>query len=206
VSGEAREIAYDCFGPSFESISRYVDMLTSRGVDRGLLGPREVPRVWERHILNSVAVADLVPVGSDVLDVGSGAGLPGIPLAVLRSDLTVTLLEPLLRRSAFLLEAVDDLGLAGRVRVVRERVEEHRSRYEVVTARAVAPLPKLLPWLDSVRSPAGVILAIKGAKAVDEVRSAAPILSRLRLTAEVLSVRALPQAGPATVIRARSAA
>jgi 16S rRNA (guanine527-N7)-methyltransferase len=190
----------------FALISRYVDILTSRGVDRGLLGPREIGRVWQRHILNRVAIADLIPWGAEVLDVGSGAGLPGLPLAISRGDLTLTLLEPLLRRSNFLVETVDELGLAERVRVVRARVEDHRRHYGVVTARAVAPLPKLLTWLAPVRSTTGIILALKGACAAGELAASAEVLARLGLTAELRTVRAVPQAEPTTVVRVGSVA
>lgn len=189
------------YGPHYPVISRYVDILGSTGVAWGVIGPREVDRFWERHILNSAALADLIPQGSRVVDVGSGAGLPGIPLAVLRPDLEMTLLEPLLRRTRFLTEVVDTLGLAPAVSVVRARAEDHRKSYDVVLARAVAPLDRLLGWCDPLRSPTGTILAIKGRGADDEVRAAAALLRRRKLIATVLSVRATPQSKPATVVR-----
>ncbi len=113
------------FGPEREVINRYVDILANRGIEWGLIGPREGDRLWERHILNSVAGAALFPSGASVLDVGSGAGLPGIPLAILRPDLRLTLLDSLLRRTSFLELAVSELGLGGRVQVVRGRAEDH---------------------------------------------------------------------------------
>lgn len=191
------------FGPHLELISRYIDMLSSDGVTRGLIGPREVDRLWERHILNSVAVSELLPEGVVVVDVGSGAGLPGIPLAVLRPDLRITLLEPLLRRSTFLTETVEELGLVDRVEVVRARAEDHRQAYDVVLSRALAPLDRLVGWCEPLRAPDGVILAVKGRSAEEEVVTAARTLLDHRLSAEVLSVRAHPSAEPTTVVRVR---
>lgn len=166
-----------------------------------MIGPREVDRLWERHILNSVALADLIPQDTRVVDVGSGAGLPGVPLAILRPDLEVTLLEPLLRRSIFLNQTVDGLGLAATVRVVRDRAEDHAGRYDVVMARALAPLDKLIGWCNPLRSPTGVILALKGRSAGDELRDAAPLLRRQRLAGSVLAVRASPASDPTSVVR-----
>ena len=169
-----------------------------------MIGPREVPRLWERHILNSAALDTLITLGSSVVDVGSGAGLPGIPLAILRPDLEVTLLEPLLRRSVFLTEAIEALQLTS-VRVIRGRAEDHCERYDVVTSRALAPLDRLLGWCNPLRSPDGVILAMKGQSAAEELRAAENILARYQLQAEVLTVRAHPDTNPATVVRATTA-
>jgi len=180
-------------------------MLASRGIDRGLIGPREADRLWDRHVLNSVALADLIPRDARVVDVGSGAGLPGIPLAILRPDLDVTLLEPLLRRSRFLDEAVAELHLSPRVDVIRGRAEEYRGRFDVVTARAVAPLARLIPWCAPLREAAGTILALKGTSAAEEVRAAATELRAARLTAEILDVRASPSVEPTTIVRLTSA-
>ncbi len=168
-----------------------------------MIGPRERPRLFERHILNSLAVRDLPAAGSDVVDVGSGAGLPGIPLALVRSDLRITLLEPLLRRSVFLEEVVTELGLADRVQVVRGRAEDLEARFDVVLARAVAPLSRLVGWTAELFADGGELLALKGSSAPDEVREAGPVLARLGLTAEVLAVRALPQAESTRVVRVR---
>jgi 16S rRNA (guanine527-N7)-methyltransferase len=195
----------DLYGEHLESIKRYVDILASRGVDYGLIGPREADRLWERHVLNSAAISELVPQAAGVIDVGSGAGLPGLPLAILRPDLRVTLLEPLLRRTRFLERAVEELDLSGRVSVIRGRAEEHRRRYEVVTARAVAPLTRLVPWCAPLRQARGAILALKGSSAAAEVASAAAELSRARLRAEILNVRAHPNVDPTTVVRLSSA-
>ncbi|MBI4901486.1 MAG: 16S rRNA (guanine(527)-N(7))-methyltransferase RsmG, partial [Actinobacteria bacterium] len=165
VPGAAAEL----YGDGLGTIEAYVAVLATRGVEWGLIGPREVPRLWERHILNSAAIAGLVPSGASVVDVGSGAGLPGIPLAVLRPDLDVVLLEPLLRRADFLTETVRELDLADRVRVVRGRAEEHKASYDVVTCRAVAPLGRLLGWTGRLFLPGGQLVAMKGASAADEV-------------------------------------
>jgi len=155
--------------------------------------------------LNSVALAELIPPAAGVVDVGSGAGLPGIPLAILRPDLEVTLLEPLLRRSRFLDEVVAQLGLSPRVEVIRGRAEEYRGRFDAVTARAVAPLARLVRWCAPLRQTDGAILALKGSSAADEVVAAAAELRAARLTAEILNVRAAPSVEPTTVVRLASA-
>ncbi len=175
----AEQVAEQLYGPEASRISKYVDILATRGVAYGLLGPKEASRIWERHILNSAALSELIEPGSTVIDVGSGAGLPGIPLAVLRPDLQVTLLEPLLRRSTFLVEAVSDLDLTARVQVVRARAEDHTGRYDVVVARAVAPLDRLIGWCDPLRRPGGMLLALKGQNAEAEIGQAAQVLARL---------------------------
>ncbi|MGB3955969.1 MAG: 16S rRNA (guanine(527)-N(7))-methyltransferase RsmG [Brooklawnia sp.] len=189
------------FGDQADSAARYVQILTTDGIERGLLGPREAERIWERHILNSAALARLPAQGARVLDVGSGAGLPGIPLALTRPDLTVVLLEPLLRRSDFLAEVVDALDLGGRVSVLRGRAEELDERFEVVTARAVAPLGKLVGWTHHLFAATGELLAMKGASAGQELVDAAALLRRYRLGAEVLEVRASPDLEPTHVVR-----
>jgi 16S rRNA (guanine527-N7)-methyltransferase len=167
------------FGPAVDAAAEYARLLATEGTVRGLIGPREVPRLWERHLLNSAAIASLVPVGARVVDVGSGAGLPGIPLALARPDLTVTLLEPLARRVAFLTECVHRLGLE-RVTVVRGRAEEGPIRRQlggadVVTARAVAPLEKLAGWCLPLLRPGGLLLAMKGSTAAAELAATGPL-------------------------------
>ena len=189
------------YGAQFAAINRYVDILTSTAVEWGLLGPREADRIWNRHILNCAALGSLISADSSVADVGSGAGLPGIPLALLRPDLRVTLIEPLLRRSTFLTETVTQLGIADRVQVVRSRAEDHHQTYDFVVARAVAPLDRLIDWCNPLRAGGGVILALKGESAADEVAAAKRRLGAAELNAEVLTVQAHPNAEPATVIR-----
>lgn len=194
-------IAAEVFGPALELIKQFVDILGSEGVARGVIGPREVDRLWDRHVLNSVAISGLTRADAVLVDVGSGAGLPGVPLAILRPDLEVTLLEPLLRRVTFLSETVAALGIGDRVRVVRGRAEEHREQYDVVAARAVAPLSRLVPWCTPLRRPDGVILAIKGRSAAAEIAEAGPVLATTGLAVEQLSVSAHPAAEPTTVVR-----
>jgi 16S rRNA (guanine527-N7)-methyltransferase len=173
------------FGAGAEAIRQYVDILASRGIDWGVIGPREGERLWERHILNSIAGASLFPEGATVVDVGSGAGLPGIPLAILRPDLKVTLLESLLRRANFLDLAVEELALSDRVRVVRARAEDHRERYAVVASRAVAPLPRLIGWCAPLMTGGGRILALKGSSAETELAESAKELRKARLAGVV---------------------
>jgi 16S rRNA (guanine527-N7)-methyltransferase len=194
------EIARGIYGAEFPAINRYVDILRSTAVEWGLLGPREAERLWDRHILNSAALSELIPADSAVADVGSGAGLPGIPLAILRPDLRVTLIEPLLRRSTFLTQTVEELQISDRVEVVRSRAEDHRQTYHIVVARALAPLDRLIGWCNPLRAPDGVILALKGASAADEIAAAGRQLQAARLQAEVLKVRAHPDVEPATVV------
>lgn len=195
---EAREI----LGPNgCKVMSQYVDILASRGIDWGLIGPREADRLWQRHVFNCLAVAGLVVEGARLVDVGSGAGLPGIPLAVARPDLSVVLLEPLLRRFEFLVGAVEELGLAERVSVVRGRAEDLRDRYDVVTARAVAPLERLLGWTEHLFTPDGELLALKGSSAQAEIEAAEKLLGKRRLRAEVMEVRAADGLEPTNVIR-----
>jgi 16S rRNA (guanine527-N7)-methyltransferase len=195
--------AREVFGTHFDQASRYVDILSSRGIEWGLIGPRERERLWDRHVLNSVALADLIPQGSAVADIGSGAGLPGIPLAIARPDLQVDLVEPLLRRATFLTQAVDELGITDRVRVVRVRAEDHRETYDLVVARALAPLDRLIRWCDPLRSPGGTILALKGRSADEELSAARKLLVARGLTGEVLTVRAHVTVEPTTVVRLR---
>lgn len=197
------EIAQDVFGDSYPTAQRYVDILAGRGVDWGLIGPREVDRLWPRHVLNSLAIGELIGEGRTVVDVGSGAGLPGIPLAIRRPDLSVTLLEPLLRRANFLTEVVTELGLDDRVAVVRGRAEEHPGRYDVVTARAVAALPKLLGWCLPLLASGGELLALKGESAEQELVEAQKLLRKRRLSGEVIRAQ-VPGGGEATwVVRVR---
>jgi 16S rRNA (guanine527-N7)-methyltransferase len=158
------------FGDRVWLAERYEHLLATGGIERGLVGPREADRLWQRHLLNSAVVADLVPPAARVLDVGSGAGLPGIPLAIARPDVQVELVEPLLRRTSWLVETVADLDLTDTVVVTRGKVAIIGPRQvDVVTARAVAPLERLLPMCMPLLRPGGVLLAIKGEQAEVEV-------------------------------------
>ncbi|MFN3601146.1 MAG: 16S rRNA (guanine(527)-N(7))-methyltransferase RsmG [Dietzia sp.] len=170
------------FGERLALAVRYVEILATAGLERGLMGPRERPRLWDRHVLNSAAAAGSFLDGESVVDIGSGAGLPGVPLALARPDLRMTLVEPLLRRATFLQEVVDELEID--VRVIRGRAEERSVIAEAggadaVTSRAVAPLSKLAGWSAPLLRPGGRMVALKGASAVDEVERDARGLRKL---------------------------
>jgi 16S rRNA (guanine527-N7)-methyltransferase len=167
------DAAADVFGLGLETARRYAEILATDGLERGLLGPREVDRLWERHLLNSAAVGELLQPGDRVVDIGSGAGLPGVPLAIARPDIEMVLLESLQRRSHFLREVVAELGLP--VEVVRGRAEDrsvrdHIGERDVAVSRAVAALDKLTKWSMALLGPEGRMLAIKGERAADEVQ------------------------------------
>lgn len=193
--------AASLFGGRAGLAERYVEHLATTGVEWGLIGPREVPRLWDRHVLNCAVLADLVPQSATVIDVGSGAGLPGIPLALARPDLAVTLVEPLERRCVWLGQVVEDLGVP--VTVERGRAEDLVGRLsaDVVTARAVAALPKLARWLVPLTSPQGMVLALKGRSAAEEIESAAPVLRKLRVTAELVTCGDTVLSEPTAVVR-----
>ncbi|GAA1296940.1 16S rRNA (guanine(527)-N(7))-methyltransferase RsmG [Pseudonocardia xinjiangensis] len=174
-------LAGSVFGDRLPLARRFAEHLVTSGVERGLIGPREAPRVWDRHVLNCALVAELVPDGARLVDVGSGAGLPGIPLALARPDLGIVLIEPLARRVEWLREVIADLGLS--VTVERGRAEETvvRRRWEgadVVTARAVAPLARLAGWSLPLLRPGGILLAMKGATAQAEIERDAAAVRR----------------------------
>lgn len=194
----------EAFPDSAHLLDQYVSILGGRGLEWGLLGPREGDRLWSRHVSNSLALVDLLSEGIDLADIGSGAGLPGIPLAIVRPDVRVTLIESLARRVRFLEMAIEELGLEDRVTVIRGRAEEQKKRhFDVVTARAVAPLERLLKWTTPLFLPHGELLALKGETAEDEIRDARKVLERSRLTAEILEVRAVPTVDGTRVIRVR---
>jgi len=184
---ELAPAALTLFGDRLDLAAAYAELLVTDGVVRGLIGPREAPRIWDRHLLNCAAVAELIPANATVLDVGSGAGLPGMVLAIARPDLTVTLIEPLARRTSFLIEAVEQLGLTRSVRVFRGRADEAASGSadrdpisgDVVTARAVAPLDRLATWCLPLAVRGGRLLALKGSSATAEVEEHADVVARL---------------------------
>lgn len=156
---------------------RYTELLATEGVTRGLIGPREAARLWHRHVLNSAVLAEAIPHGATVCDIGTGAGLPGLVVAIARPDITMTLVEPLLRRTTFLDEVVAELEL-GHVQVVRGRAEDlhGRATFDVVTSRAVAPLERLLGWSMPLVAPTGALVAMKGQSVRDEIDAAGPTL------------------------------
>lgn len=197
------------FGAALPSVQAYAALLAGPGVERGLLGPREAPRLWERHLLNCAGLSELIEDGSVVLDLGSGAGLPGIVLALLRPQIQLVLVEPLLRRATFLTEVVQTLGLRTVV-VRRARAEELHGAVEVdvVTARAVAPLERLGGWAMPLLRPGGRLLALKGEQAQAELDAALPVLRRVgAASADVVQVGSVTLSTDSRVVVAtRSAA
>jgi 16S rRNA (guanine527-N7)-methyltransferase len=191
--------AADVFGSALDQARRYAELLATDGVTRGLIGPRETERLWDRHLLNCAVVSELLPDRGVLVDIGSGAGLPGVVLAMLRPSLRVILLEPLLRRSVFLEECVAELALSNAT-VLRARAEDKAAAHieaDIATARAVAPLDRLAGWAARLLRPGGQLLAIKGQSADEEITAAQPVLSRLGVrSAEVL------QAGHGRVVMA----
>jgi 16S rRNA (guanine527-N7)-methyltransferase len=199
------EAARLCFGAGVHQAVAYADLLAGPGVERGLIGPREVDRLWERHLLNCAVVGRVIPRSATICDLGSGAGLPGLALAIARPDLTVVLLEPLLRRTNFLQECISELRLE-RVTVVRGRAEEQAGRLavDVVTARAVAPLERLARWALPLLRPGGELLAWKGSSAEDELDAAAVELQRLGAVESIVEQVGADLVQPAaTVVRVR---
>lgn len=180
TGGEVPASAESVFGAALPQAERYAALLADAGVERGLIGPGEADRIWDRHLLNCAALAELVPRRCAVADLGSGAGLPGLVVAMLRPAASVTLIEPMARRVAFLEECVEVLGL-GNVTVLRARAEELAGHCaaDVVTARAVAPLDKLARLAAGLVRVGGVVLAMKGAGAAQELVKARLVLAQL---------------------------
>ena len=176
AQGSARAL----FGAALPAAERYAQLLAGAGVERGLIGPAEAGRIWERHLLNCAVITRLLPEQGAVIDLGSGAGLPGIVIAILRPGLRMTLLEPMARRVDFLQECVAELGLEN-VDIVRGRAEDLAGHLaaDVVTARAVAPLDKLAGLCLGLVRPGGRVLAMKGSAAEAELAKARPVLARL---------------------------
>jgi 16S rRNA (guanine527-N7)-methyltransferase len=195
------------FRDDLDRAERYARILAGAGVERGLLGPRETDRLWDRHLLNSAALVELLDTDEKIADIGSGAGLPGIPLALARHDLRVTLIEPLLRRSDFLREVIDDLGLE--IAVVRGRAEEQGVRQQVgemdaVVSRAVAGLDKLTRWSMPLLRSGGRMLALKGERAATEVDEHRRVMEALgAVDARVVTCGGDYLNPPATVVTAR---
>lgn len=179
--------AVDVFGDTVALARRYADLLATTGISHGLVGPREAPRLWERHLVNCALLESLVDEGSSVVDIGSGAGLPGIVLAIARPDLHLHLVEPLLRRTIWLQTAVDELGLPN-VTVHRARAEQVNLVTPVVTARAVASLDKLVAWSFPLLPEGGRLLALKGAAAEQELEEAGQMLADVGVKRSALHV------------------
>lgn len=196
------------FGERAQQAIQYAELLAKHGVERGLIGPREVPILWSRHIYNSAAVAQVLPTTGTLADVGSGAGLPGIVLAILAPGLAIDLVEPMERRTTWLEEVVAELGLTN-VEVVRARAEElhGKRRYDVVTARAVAAMDKLVRWCLPLVKPGGELVALKGQRANEELVAAQPLLKRKRAASwSVSEHRVTPNSDPTYLVRVRTEA
>jgi len=204
------ETAARVFGPELDRATRYAQLLAGAGIERGLIGPAELDRLWDRHLLNCAAISELFEPGQRVADIGSGAGLPGIPLALARPDLRITLIEPLLRRADFLHEVVADLALP--IDVVRGRAEDRDVRHQVgesdaVTSRAVAALDKLAKWSLPLLRDGGRMLAMKGERAEEEVEMHRRVLESLgAVDAEVVKCGVEYLTPPVTVVVARRGA
>ena len=179
------------FPERVEQTSRYAELLATWGIERGLIGPREADRIWDRHIANCIPVSTLIPEGVTVADIGSGAGLPGLVIALARPDLRVTLVEPLQRRVDFLNEVIAELDIP--VTVIRGKAESVKSAFAVVTARAVKPLPVLLPMVWPLIASKGALLAIKGESAQTEIDETKP-KANTETTLHILNVGTLDTA------------
>lgn len=203
ITAAEREAAEKIFGDRLALAERYVEHLATSGTERGLIGPREIPRLWGRHVLNCAVIESEIAQGSHVADVGSGAGLPGLCLAIARPDLEITLIEPLERRVIWLQEVVDDLGLDN-VTIMRTRAEQAVGlvKADVVTARAVSALSNLagltIPLLDGE----GEVVAIKGRSAADEIEKATKVIRKLGgIQTSVVTVGQDLLEEPTTVVR-----
>lgn len=194
-------VAAQIFGAGIDKARAYAQALIRDGDILGLLGPREMPKIWTRHILNSAVVAELIEPGQKVADVGSGAGLPGIPMAIVRPDAEFVLIEPMERRASWLADQVKVLDLKN-VRVVRARAEEVGEAFDVVTARALSALPKLLRQCVPMTLNGGQILALKGSRAADEIEEAKSLQKKLRIASfEIVMTGAELLAEPTLVVR-----
>lgn len=209
VPDEFRDAVESLFAARLPLAQQYHDFLAGPGVERGVIGPREVDRLWERHILNSAAIEAAIEQSASVVDVGSGGGLPGIPLAIARPDLTVTLVEPMMRRTDFLEEFQQESGLS--IKIVRGRADDANvlkdaGGADIATSRAVAPLLKLLRWSLPLVRPGGEVIAIKGSSVHDEIARDAKGFKKLGVvdvTVEQCGADILET--PTTVVRIRKA-
>ena len=192
--------AAEVFGTALERAQAFAGLLATRGVEHGLIGPHEVPRLWDRHLLNCAVVAELITrQPATLVDIGSGAGLPGIVLAMLRPELSVILLEPMERRCRFLTDCVAELGLDN-ASVLRARAQDAVLRADVATARALAPLDRLAELAVGLVRPRGMVLAIKGQTAADELKKARPELKRLGVRGAKVVRAGQGKVDPATTV------
>lgn len=194
--GVSREtLLAEYFKENGPKADRYAQILATWGIERGLIGPKEGERIWDRHIANCLPVTTLIPEASKIVDIGSGAGLPGIVIALARPDLTVTLIEPLQRRVDFLGEVIAELDMP--ITVIRGKAESVKKGFDIVTARAVAPLPKLLPMSWHLVKAGGSLLAMKGESAQEEIDQTPP----QKRSTTTLHLIELPDFEPARVIQ-----
>ena len=202
MSEQVPETAGKVFGNRLELAEKYHDSLANVAAARGFIGPKEVARLWERHILNCAVISEAFEQGLRVADIGSGAGLPGVPLAIARPDLEVTLIEPLLKRSTYLSEVKEELGLDN-LTVIRGRAEDQEGEaFDAVTSRAVAPLGKLAGWSLPLVKPGGAMVAMKGSSVSEELeRDRAEITAAGGGVAEIFQVGAQLLEQPTTLIR-----
>ena len=196
------DVAAEIFGDRRPLAQAYHDSLATTAAERGFIGPKEVPRLWDRHIFNCAVIGEAFKEGERLADIGSGAGLPGIPLAIARPDLDITLVEPLLKRSTYLGEVVEELGLTN-VTVIRGRAEEQKKMlFDAVTSRAVAPLGKLASWSLPLVRPGGAMVAMKGASVSEELeRDAKQIAKAGGVDADIFTVGEGVLEQPTTMIR-----
>lgn len=190
------------FGPAFSAAEHFAQMLAEQGELRGLVGPRELPRLWTRHIVNSAAVVPFLPDHGEVADIGSGAGFPGVVVALLRPDLDVVMVESMERRTQWLDDVVAELDLDN-VTVQRTRAEELRAKYDAVTARAVANLTKLVRLTSRLLRPGASLLALKGARAGAEVADARYVIKRARLEPAIIHEVVTPGEEVTKVVQVR---
>ncbi|MCT1607223.1 16S rRNA (guanine(527)-N(7))-methyltransferase RsmG [Nesterenkonia massiliensis] len=205
LTDSERNAAQTLFGDRLALAERYVEHLCTTGIEHGLLGPREVPRMWSRHVLNCAVLGTVLEAGVNVADVGSGAGLPGLAVAIARPDIEMTLIEPMERRVDWLSAVIADLGLDN-VQVIRARAEEVTDEVmaDVVTARAVSALKKLIPLTVPLLDDDGQLLLLKGRSAGEEIEAASKVIKKQRLrTPEVLVLGADLLEEPTTVVRVR---
>ncbi|MCQ4620058.1 16S rRNA (guanine(527)-N(7))-methyltransferase RsmG [Corynebacterium sp. CCUG 71335] len=196
------DVAAEIFGDRLPLAQAYHDSLATTAAERGFIGPKEVPRLWDRHIFNCAVIGEAFKEGQRIADIGSGAGLPGIPLAIARPDLDITLIEPLLKRSSYLSEVVAELDLTN-VTVIRGRAEEQKKMlFDAVTSRAVAPLGKLASWSLPLVCPGGAMVAMKGASVSEELeRDAKQIAKAGGVDADIFTVGEGVLEQPTTMIR-----
>lgn len=191
------------FGDAFPAVDRFAHELSVQGELRGLIGPREIGRIWDRHILNSAAVVQYLPQTGTIVDIGSGAGLPGLVIAAMRPEAEVILIEPMERRCTWLNEMTETLGLTN-VEVKRGRAEEFHDAFEadVVTARAVAALDKLARWSLPLLRHGGELIILKGRNVEAEIEPARKVLKKFKMSPpEILQAHTIDGAEGTTVLR-----